>query len=62
MFYSIGLDMTLIGAQFASSGVSITFHKDDHAMAAIEKRGIYLTAGTYNKFDVEPVQVYTILI
>ena len=56
-FSPLGLDLSLIGTQFASSGASIAFHKDDHGMTAIEKRGISLSAGTFNKFDVKQIQV-----
>ena len=56
-FPPLGLDLSLIGTQFASSGASIAFHQDDHGMTAIEKRGISLSAGTFNKFDVKQIQV-----
>ena len=38
--------------------MSIAFHKDDHGMAAIEKRGMSLTHGTFNKIDIQPYEVF----
>ena len=61
LFSPLGLDLSLIGTQFASSGASIAFHQDDHGMTAIEKRGISLSAGTFNKFDVKQIQVNVLI-
>ena len=49
--------MSLLGSKFAAKGASIAFHKDDHALAAVERRGMSLNTGTLNTISIEKYEV-----
>ena len=47
----------IIGSKFGSNGATIAFHKDDHALAAVEEVGNTLNPGTSNTLKLETVKV-----
>ena len=49
--------MSLLGSKFAAKGASIAFHKDDHGLAAVEKRGMSLNPGTLNTISIDKYEV-----
>ena len=49
--------MSLLGSKFAAKGASIAFHKDDHALAAVERRGMSLNPGTLNTISIDKYEV-----
>ena len=53
----IGPDLSLIGSKFAAKGASLAFHKDDHALAAVERRGMSLNTGTLNTISIDKYEV-----
>ena len=53
----IGPDLSLLGSKFAAKGASIAFHKDDHALAAVERRGMSLNPGTLNTISIDKYEV-----
>ena len=56
-FSYLGPDLSLIGSKFAARGASIAFHKDDHALAAVERRGMSLNPGTLNTISIDKYEV-----
>ena len=52
-----GPDLSLLGSKFAAKGASIAFHKDDHALAAVERRGMSLNTGTLNTISIDKYEV-----
>ena len=49
--------MKLIGSQFSKAGARIAFHKDDHAISAVENDGISLNPGTDNLISLKRFEV-----
>ena len=54
--------MSLLGSKFAAKGASIAFHKDDHALAAVERRGMSLNTGTLNTISIDKYEVGNCLL
>ena len=54
--------MSLLGSKFAAKGASIAFHKDDHALAAVERRGMSLNTGTLNTISIDKYEVGNFLL
>ena len=53
----------IVGSRlFGSNGATIAFHKDDHALAAVEEVGNTLNPGTDNTLKLETVEVTLKLI
>ena len=50
--------MKLIGSQFSKAGARIAFHKDDHAISAVENDGISLNPGTDNSINLQKSEVH----
>ena len=55
--FFIGPDLSLLGSKFAAKGASIAFHKDDHGLAAVERRGMSLNTGTLNTISIDKYEV-----
>ena len=47
----------IVGSRFDSNAATITFHKDDHPLAAVEEVGITLNPGTANTLKLETTEV-----
>ena len=59
---NLGLDKEdkvsrIVGSYFASNAATIAFHKDDHALAAVEEVGNTLNPGTANTLKLETSEV-----
>ena len=50
--------MKLIGSQFSKAGARMSFHKDDHAISAVENDGISLNPGTHNSINLQKFEVH----
>ena len=57
LLFFLGPDLSLLGSKFAAKGASIAFHKDDHALAAVERRGMSLNTGTLNTISIDKYEV-----
>ena len=47
----------IVGSRFDSKAATIAFHKEDHALAAVEKVGNTLNPGTANTLKLETSEV-----
>ena len=47
----------IVGSRFASNAATIAFHKEDHALAAVEKVGNSLNPRTANTLWLETYEV-----
>ena len=47
----------IVGSGFASNAATIAFHKNDHALAAVEEVGNTLNPGTLNTLKLETSEV-----
>ena len=47
----------IVDSRFASYAATIAFHKDDHALAAVEEVGNTLNPGTANTLKLETTEV-----
>ena len=47
----------IVGSRFASNAATIAFHKNDHALAAVEEVGNSLNPGTANTLKLETWEV-----
>ena len=49
--------MKIIGSHFSKAGARMAFHKDDHAISAVENDGISLNPGTDNLISLKRFEV-----
>ena len=52
--------MKIIGSHFSKAGARMAFHKDDHAISAVENDGISLNPGTDNSINLQKFEVHKI--
>ena len=52
--------MKIIGSHFSKAGARMAFHKDDHAISAVENDGISLNPGTDNSINLQKFEVHII--
>ena len=50
--------MKIIGSHFSKAGARMAFHKDDHAISAVENDGISLNPGTDNSINLQKFEVH----
>ena len=50
--------MKIIGSHFSKAGARMAFHKDDHAISAVENDGISLNPGTDNSINLQKSEVH----
>ena len=50
--------MKIIGSHFSKAGARMAFHKDDHAISAVENNGISLNPGTDNSINLQKFEVH----